>query len=120
MPPSLRVAPVAFLSLAATPLNAQVVTAQYDNARTGANIVETTLTPRTVSPATFGKTAVLKVDGDVYAQVLHLPSVAMPGKGTHASIFVATEHNSVYAFEATDGGLLWRVSLSDGSTGAIP
>jgi len=120
MPRSLRVAPVVFVSLVATPLNAQVVTAQYDNARTGSYTAESTLTPRTVSPVTFGKTGVLKVDGDVYAQVLHLPSVAIPGKGTHAAIFVATEHNSVYAFDAASGDPLWRANLSGGASGATP
>jgi outer membrane protein assembly factor BamB len=73
-----------------------------------------------VSSATFGKTAVLKVDGDVYAQVLHLRSVAIPGNGTHAVVYVATEHNSVYAFDAAGGEPLWRVSLSDAAAGATP
>src|SRR5690242_11383136 len=87
---------------------AQVTTAQYDNARTGAYLAETVLTPRTVAAATFGKTHVIKVDGDVYAQVLHLPSVTIPGKGAHAVIFVATEHNSVYAFDAASSDPLWH------------
>ena len=78
----------------------QVTTAQYDNARTGAYTTEAQLTPRAVNPATFGKVHVINVDGDVYAQVLYLPSVNIPSKGTHAVIYVATEHNSVYAFDA--------------------
>jgi len=62
----------------------QVTTAQYDNARTGAYTTETQLTPRTVNTVTFGKIHVIAVDGDVYAQVLYLPSVNIPSKGTHA------------------------------------
>jgi hypothetical protein len=72
----------------------QVTTAQYDNARTSAYTTEAQLTPRSVNPASFGKIHVIHVDGDVYAQVLYLPSVNIPSKGTHAVIYVATEHNS--------------------------
>lgn len=100
---------------------AQVSTAQYDNARTGAFTRETALTPRSVAPATFGKVATLAVDGDVYAQVLQLPAVRLPGKGTHAIVYVATEHNSVYAFdvnEASGERPLWHVNLSDAVPGA--
>ena len=114
---------VAVCMLTASPVAAvaQVTTAQYDNARTGAYLTETTLTPRTVGAATFGKTHVIKVDGDVYAQVLHLPSVAIPGKGTHAAIFVATEHNSVYAFDAASpADPLWHVDLNAAAPGATP
>ncbi|HWH50250.1 MAG TPA: hypothetical protein VN651_01805 [Gemmatimonadaceae bacterium] len=103
----------------ASPGGAQVVTAQYDNARTGSNLHETRLSPQSVNAAAFGKVGALSVDGDVYAQVLYLPSVTIPGKGKHAVIFVATEHNSVYAFDASViGAPLWRVNLSgaNGST----
>jgi outer membrane protein assembly factor BamB len=120
MPGFLRVGPGAFLSLLSTVLHGQVVTAQYDNARTGSYTAESTLTPGTVSPATFGKTGVLKVDGDVYAQVLHLRSVQILGKATHSVVFVATEHNSVYAFDAAGGEPLWRVNLSNAAGGATP
>ncbi len=99
----------------------QVTTAQYDNARTGAYTTETQLTPRTVNPATFGKIHVITVDGDVYAQVLDLPSVNIPSKGTHAVIYVATEHNSVYAFDAAaPAEPLWHVDLSTVAEGAEP
>ena len=94
----------------------QVTTAQYDNARTGANTRETKLTPRSVTAASFGKVATIKVDGDVYAQVLYLPSVTVPGKGTHPVVFVATEHNTLYALDADsnsgpNGGVLWTNNL---------
>ncbi len=98
---------------------AQVTTSQYDNQRTGAWLSETTLTPRNVNPRQFGKLFRLTVDGDVYAQPLFLRGVQIPGKGRHDLLIVATEHDSVYAFDA--GGNprtpLWQVSLlRDGAT----
>jgi hypothetical protein len=102
-------------------VGAQVTTAQYGNARTSAYLAESTLTPRTVSTTTFGRTHVIKVDGDVYAQVLHLPSVTIPSKGRHAVIFIATEHNSVYAFDAAEpADPLWHVNLSGPARDAAP
>lgn len=94
---------------------AQVTTSQYDNSRTGATLHETILTPQNVNAQQFGKLGAFKVDGPVYAQPLFLPSVPIPGKGTHDVLFVATEHDSVYAFDANRPGdpPLWRVSLLD-------
>jgi hypothetical protein len=90
---------------------AQIATSQYDNARTGAYLAETVLTPENVNPARFGKIGALRVDGDVYAQPLFLAGVNIPGKGPRNVIFVATEHDSVYAFDADlrDSAPLWRV-----------
>ncbi len=79
---------------------AQILTAQYDSARTGATLVETKLTPANVRADRFGKLFSLKVDGDFYAQPLFIPRVEIPGKGTHDVVFVATEHDSVYAFDS--------------------
>src|SRR5262252_10976335 len=79
---------------------AQVTAAQYDNLRTGAPINEKTLTPQNVNASQFGKLGAFKVDGAVYAQPLFLPGVEIPGKGKHDVLFVATEHDSVYAFDA--------------------
>lgn len=92
---------------------AQVLTSQYDNARTGANENETVLTPRNVNSAHFGKLFTFKVDGDVYAQPLYLPDLEIPGKGKHNVVFIATEHDSVYAFDANGQPAepLWHVSF---------
>jgi hypothetical protein len=103
---------------------AQILTAQYDNARTGATLRETTLAPGNVNVNRFGKLFSLQVDGDVYAQPLFLPNVEIPGKGVHNVIYIATEHNSVYAFDA--GGVpsepLWHVNFLNAGAGigAVP
>ena len=103
---------------------AQVLTAQYDNARTGATLHETILTPGNVNVGRFGKIFSFQVDGDVYAQPLFLPNVEIPGKGVHNVIYIATEHNSVYAFDA--GGVptepLWHVNFLNAGAGigAVP
>ncbi len=99
----------AFASISA----AQITTAQVDNARTGAWLHETVLTPANVNPRQFGKLFTLKVDGDVYAQPLFVPGVEIPGKGRHDVIYIATEHGSVYAFDAygNPAAPLWQVSL---------
>lgn len=105
----------------------QVSTYHNDNARTGLNAAESILTPITVNPKTFGLLFKLPVDGQVYAQPLYLQRVAIPGKGTHNVVYVATEHNSVYAFDAdnqtgTNSAPLWQVNLgpsfSNGDTGS--
>jgi hypothetical protein len=90
-----------------------VVTSQYDNARTGANSNEAILKPANVNPNQFGKLFSLPVDGDIYAQPLFLPQVNVPGKGKHNIVFVATEHDSVYAYDADNpaGQILWHVNF---------
>jgi hypothetical protein len=92
-----------------------VATSQYDNARTGATVNETTLTPENVNAKQFGKLGAYKVDGAVYAQPLYVSGVPIPDKGTHNVIFVATEHDSVYAFDADTPGdaPLWHVNFLD-------
>ena len=96
-----------------------VTTSQYDNARTGSNQQETILTPRNVNVNHFGKIFTLKVDGDIYAQPLFLAGLDIPGKGRHDVLIVATEHDSVYAFDANGHPAtpLWHVNfLSNGVT----
>jgi hypothetical protein len=99
---------------------AQVTTSQYDNLRTGAALTETLLTPQSVNPTQFGKLGAFKVDGAVYAQPLFIPSLEIPGKGKHDILFVATEHDSVYAFDANrpNDPPLWHISLLDQKQGA--
>jgi hypothetical protein len=106
------------LTLAVSARAQRVVTSQYDNARTGANLNETRLIPANVNVRQFGKLFTLHVDGDVYAQPLFLRDVAIPGHGRHDVLFIVTEHDSVYAFDAYgDGTPLWHVSfLKDGVT----
>jgi len=90
---------------------ADVVTYHQDPARTGQNLSETSLTPTTVAFATFGKVALFATDGKVDAQPLFLSALAVPGVGTRDVLYVATEHDSVYAFDAASGATLWHVSL---------
>ena len=101
---------------------AQVWTSQYDNARTGANLHETVLTPANVNDRGFGKIFTLPVDGDLYAQPLYVPHVEIPGKGMHNVVFAATEHDSVYAFDA-DGQSpdpLWHVRFLGPGVTPVP
>ncbi|HXO04679.1 MAG TPA: hypothetical protein VN884_03495 [Candidatus Sulfotelmatobacter sp.] len=98
---------------------AQVTTSQYDNARTGATLSEKTLTPKNVNAQRFGKLGAFKVDGAVYAQPLLVPGVDIPGKGRHDVLFIATEHDSVFAFDADrpDAPPLWQISFLDAKRG---
>jgi hypothetical protein len=90
---------------------ADVLTYHNDNARTGQYLSEKILTPANVKSSTFGKLFVLSVDGKVDAQPLYKARVSIPGRGIHNVLFVATEHGSVFAFDADSGGLLWHVSI---------
>ena len=90
---------------------ADVLTFHNDNARTGLYPVETALTPKNVRSPDFGKLAFFTVDGKVDAQPLYLANVTIPGKGAHSVLYVATEHGSVYAFDALSGEYLWNVSV---------
>ena len=91
-----------------------VLTANYDNNRTNGNLNETILNLNNVNPTQFGKLYSFPVDGEVYAQPLYAHGLSMPGKGTLNVLYVATMHNSVYAFDAdaTSGTApLWHVNL---------
>jgi hypothetical protein len=107
------------IALAASTSLAQITTSRYDNARSGATLNEKTLTPRNVNAHQFGRIGGFGVDGPVYAQPLFVPGVEIPGKGTHDVLFVATENDSVYAFDANRPGdrALWRISFLDSSRG---
>src|SRR4051812_2117443 len=94
---------------------ADVLTFHNDLARTGLNSNETTLTSRNVGSPSFRLLRSLAVDGQVYAQPLYASSVPVisggQSKGTHNLLFVATEHDSLYAFDADSGALYWKQSL---------
>src|ERR1039458_1292482 len=77
-----------------------VTTWHFDNAHSGANTNEMILTPKNVNRSSFGKLFTQSVDGAVTGQALYLPSVSIPSLGVHNVVYVATMHNSVYAFDA--------------------
>jgi len=95
------------------------LTWHYDNARTGLNTQEAALKLQNVNTGTFGKIFAFPVDGQIYGQPLYVLKVNIPGKGTHSVIYVATENDSVYAFDA--GGAtttpLWHVNFLDTANG---
>lgn len=94
-----------------------VLTYHNDNQRTGQNLSEVTLTTSNVNSSSFGKLFVITVDGKVDAQPLYLPQISIPNQGTHNVLYVATEHGTVYAFDADTGSALWHVStLASGET----
>ena len=82
-----------------------------DNQRTGLNLAEIDLTLSTVHHKTFGRQYTLFLDGKVHTQPLYVSNLAIPGKGMHHVVYVATEHDTVYAFHPNAGNILWRVSL---------
>ena len=92
------------------PSSISVLTYHNDNARDGLNAQETTLTPKNVTSTQFGKVGFLGVDGLVDAQPLYVGSLSIGGT-SHNVLYVATEHDSVYAFDADSGAVLWQVSL---------
>jgi len=96
---------------------ADVLTYHNDNMRDGANLKETALTPANVNMNTFGALGQVAVDGQVYAQTLVKTNVKVPGKGVHNVVYVATEHDSVYAFDANTLKPLWQKSLVDPAKG---
>src|SRR5215471_15566914 len=92
-----------------------VLTWHNDIERTGQNPHETQLTPANVNSNSFGKLFSYPVEGQIYAQPLYVPDVPISGQGTHNVVYVATEHDQVYAFDA-DGKTsvpLWQDSFID-------
>lgn len=87
-----------------------VVTYRNDAGRTAQNLTESLLTLKNVSSTSFGLYRTLVVDGKVDAQPLYLAQLTIAG-GTHNVVFVATEHDSVYAMDPVSGATLWHVSL---------
>ncbi len=102
-------------ALAQVPVS--VTTFHNDNSRTGQNVNEIVLTPSNVNSNQFGKLFSVTVTGVVYAQPLYLANVSING-GTHNVLYVATEHDMLYAIDADSGAVYWNVSLipAGGST----
>ena len=107
-----------FGSISSILAQTSVLTQHNDISRTGQNLNETILTPATVSEGDFGKIFSLPTDGRVLAQPLYVPNLTVGG-ATHNVVFVATEHDTVYAFDADAGGTpLWQASMLTAAHGA--
>src|ERR1022692_687318 len=100
-----------------------VLTQHYDNARTGQNTSEPILTPANVNSVNFGKLFTQSLDGMEPAQPLYVPAVFMPASNsTHNVVYVATQHDSVYAFDAdnnqgSNASPLWYVNFLNPANG---
>ena len=101
----------ATLTVNAAGPSTDVLTYHNDIARTGQNLNETVLTTSNVTSAKFGKLGFYSVDGLVDAQPLYASNVAVPGNGSHNLLITATEHDSVYAFDADSGATIWHTSM---------
>lgn len=88
-----------------------VLTYHNDNARTGLNDTETILKPANLDASTFGLLHVDSVDGKVDAQPLYVSNLQIPNTGSRNILYVETEHDSAYAFDADTGALYWQVTL---------
>ena len=100
---------------------AGVLTFHNDQTRAGANTKEFALTTGNVNPTTFGKLFSCAVDGATYTQPLWVPNLSIGGK-TRNVIFVATQHDSAYAFDADASpcAQLWKVSLLANGETPVP
>src|SRR5580700_12158997 len=99
-----------------------VLTYHNDNSRTGQNTNETILTTSNVNATDFGKLFSQAIDSDAYAQPLYVANVAIPNKGTHNVVYVATMNDSVYAFDAdsntgSNASPLWMVNFTNAAKG---
>lgn len=94
---------------ASDPARLDVLTQHNDTDRSGWNPREAALTPANVTSATFGKLFDLRVDGLIYAQPLVVTGVDVAGP--RDLVIVATQHNSVYAFDAATGEQMWFVNV---------
>jgi chitodextrinase len=96
-----------------------IFTFHNDNSRLGANTNETVLTPANVNTSTFGRLFSYPLDGTAVSSPLYVPNLSIPGQGFHNVVFIATEHDSVYAFDA-DGRSntpLWQDSFINPGAG---
>ncbi len=108
---------------AQTPTPVPVLTWRYDLTHAGQNTDETALTPQNVNVNSFGKLFAMPVDSTVYAQPLYVPNITMSDGNVHNVLFVCTENDSIYAFDAdsnggADANPIWQVSLLTSAHGA--
>ena len=113
---------------ATVPFN--VSTYHYDNSRSGVNNLETLLTPANVSQTTFGKLFAQQLDGPTYGQPLYYANLTLTNSytgqvSTHNAVFVATNNNTVYAFDAdnntgTNTTPLWSLNFNSPVNGITP
>jgi len=116
-------APAALLFSAAAFAQTSVTTSHNDAARTGANRTETILTTTNVNVSEFGKLFERAVDDEIYGQPLFVDGVNIPGVGVRNVVFVATNNDSVYAFDADNAAAtapLWRVTYTNPAAGILP
>ncbi len=124
-----RILAIAFVCTSLTCLTAQtptpvpVLTWRYDLTGAGQNTQETALTPTNVNTQSFGKLFSLPVDSTVYAQPLYVPALKMSDGLVHNVVFVATENDSIYAFDAdshsgANAKPIWQISLLTAAYGA--
>jgi len=120
---------MALCSWVSQPLRARgqtnLLTYHYDNARTGSNTQEQLLTPANVNKNLFGNLFSQNVDGAIVGQPLYLANQTIPGKGRHNVIYVATMHDSVYAFDAdnntgSNSTPLWHTSFLSTDVTTVP
>lgn len=99
-----------------------VLTWHNDVSRTGQNLKETLLTLTNVNSTQFGKRFTLSVDGEIFAQPLFVAGVNIPGKGAHNVVYVGTENDSVYAFDANSNPStpLWHKSFTSATATTVP
>src|SRR6185503_8774062 len=98
-------------------------TQHNDAARTGANLTETRLTTTNVNVSEFGKLFERTVDDEIYTQPLYVDGVSIPGVGVRNVVYVTTNNDSVYAFDADDPAAsapLWRVTYTNPAAGILP
>ena len=93
----------------ATSNELDVPTWHYDTARSGLNSSETALTPTSVNSTTFGKYGIMPTDGAIDAQPLYISGVTVDTQ-VHNVLFLATENDAVYAWDAVSGTHLWQAS----------
>jgi hypothetical protein len=110
MKPPVRLASLLLFTSSILTAQTAVTTYQNDNYRSGANSTETILAPSNVNVSNFGRKTLFTVQGQVYAQPLYVPGVVINGT-SHNVLYVATEHDQVYAFDVNNNQLLWHANF---------